>query len=128
MDAAQALSELTALSAQITAAIVVDADGSPLASTLDEKGAREAAETVQELLAAAARAGENGNQVAQLEVSTPDGAVFLVREGDRTIAATTRPEPAAGLVFYDLKTTLRSIADKPKPKPRATPKEATSDA
>ena len=55
----------------------------------------------------------------QLEVATADGDVFLVRDGDLAIAATTRPEPAAGLVFYDLKTTLRSIREESKPKPKA---------
>ena len=123
MDAAQALSELTALSAQITSAIIVDGDGSPVASTLDEERARELARTVQELLAAGARAGD-GRQVAQLEIATPEGSVFLVREGERAIAATTRPEPAAGLVFYDLKSCLRGIADQVKPRPKARKKKA----
>jgi predicted regulator of Ras-like GTPase activity (Roadblock/LC7/MglB family) len=127
MDAAQALSELTALSAQITSAIVIDADGSPLASTLDDVAAAELAPTVQELLAAAGRAGD-GRQLAQLQLSTPEGGVFLVRDGDRAIAATTRPAPAAGLVFYDLKTCLRSISDEPKPKPRARKKAGDAAA
>ena len=129
MDAAQALSELTSLSAQITVAIVLDADGSTLASTLDEAGAAELGQTVQELLAAAGRAaGGSGHDVAQLEISTPDGSVFLVRDGQRAIAATTRPEPAAGLVFYDLKTCLRQIADRPKPKPKPRPRKKAGDA
>jgi predicted regulator of Ras-like GTPase activity (Roadblock/LC7/MglB family) len=121
MEAAQALSELTALSAQITSAIVIDADGLPLASTVDDAAAAELAPTVQELLAAAGRIGD-GRQLAQLQLSTPDGGVFVVRDGDRAIAATTRPEPAAGLVFYDLKACLRSIADEPKSKPRTRKK------
>jgi predicted regulator of Ras-like GTPase activity (Roadblock/LC7/MglB family) len=121
MDSAQALSELTALSAQITSAIVVDADGGPVASTLDDDRAKELAQTVQELLVAADRVGD-GRPVAQLEVATGEGGVFLVRDGDLAIAATTRPEPAAGLVFYDLKTTLRSIREQPKPKPKAQKK------
>jgi len=126
MDAAQALTDLTALSAQVTSAIVVDADGAPVAATLDEDRARKLAQTVQELLAAADRVGD-GRPVAQLEVATGKGGVFLVRDGDLTIAATTRPEPAAGLVFYDLKTTLRSIREpKPKPKPKARKKSDAS--
>ena len=36
MDATRALAELTALSAQITAAVVLDEQGAPMASTLDE--------------------------------------------------------------------------------------------
>jgi predicted regulator of Ras-like GTPase activity (Roadblock/LC7/MglB family) len=128
MDAAQALSELTALSAQITSAIVIDADGSPLASTLDDAAAAELAPAVQELLAAAGRVGD-GRPLAQLQLSTREGGVFLVRDGDRAIAATTRPEPAAGLVFYDLKTCLRSIADEPKPRPRTKqPRKNAGDA
>src|SRR5581483_344013 len=104
MDAAQALSELTALSAQITAAVVLGEDGSPAAATVDDGRARELAQAVNELVAASARAAEReGAAVAQLEVSTPAGSVFVVRDGGRTIAATTGPEPAAGLVFYDLK-------------------------
>ena len=117
MDAAQALSELTSLSAQITSAIVIDADGSPLASTLDDAAAAKLAPSVQELLAAADRIGD-GRRLTQLQLSTPEGGVFLVRDGDRAIAATTRPDPAAGLVFYDLKTCLRNIADRPKPRPK----------
>ena len=47
--------------------------------------------------------------VSQLEAATAEGSVFVVRDGGRTIVATTRPEPTVGLVFYDLKTALRSI-------------------
>ena len=36
-----------------------------------------------------------------------------MRDGDRLIAATTTPEPTVGLVFYDLKTCLRSIDEAP---------------
>jgi predicted regulator of Ras-like GTPase activity (Roadblock/LC7/MglB family) len=117
MDAAQALSELAALSAQITSAVVVDADGGSVASTLDDERGKGLAQTVQELLAAADRVGD-GRPVVQLEVTTAAGGVFLVRDGDLAIAATTRPEPAAGLVFYDLKACLRSIRAEPKPKPK----------
>jgi len=123
MDAAQALSELTAFSAQITSAVVVDADGGPVASTLDDERGKGLARTVQELLAAADRVGD-GRPVVQLEVATAAGGVFLVRDGDLAIAATTRPEPAAGLVFYDLKACLRSIRAERKPKP----KDKQSDA
>jgi predicted regulator of Ras-like GTPase activity (Roadblock/LC7/MglB family) len=133
MDAAQALSELTALSAQITAAIVLE-KGAPAASTLDEERSRALAQTVKELVEVAGKAaGRDGGRLAQLEVAMPAGSVFVVRDGKRTIAATTRPEPAAGLVFYDLKTSLRGIGDAPKPKPKPSPKprarkKATDDA
>jgi predicted regulator of Ras-like GTPase activity (Roadblock/LC7/MglB family) len=120
MDAAQALSDLTEVSSQIEAAVVLDADGSEVASTLDEQRAPDFTQAVQELLAAVRRAsGTDSGELAQAEIATADGSVFLVRDEQRTIAATTGPEPTVGLVFYDLKSCLRTFAEeKPKPKPR----------
>ena len=67
--------------------------------------------------------------VAQLEAATLGGSVFVVRDGERLIAATTTPEPTVGLVFYDLKTCLRSIEDaKPKPQRRPAKKKEADDA
>jgi predicted regulator of Ras-like GTPase activity (Roadblock/LC7/MglB family) len=129
MDAAQALTELTALSAQITEAIVLDEKGASCASTLDDARSQEFSQSVKELVAAAGRAaGRDDGSLNQLEVSTPAGSVFVVRDGKRTIAATTRPEPAAGLVFYDLKTTLRGIGDEPKPRPKPRARKKAGDA
>ena len=121
MDAAQALTDLTEISSQIEAALVLDADGATLASTLDDRRAPEFAQVVQELLAAVRRAAgkEEEGELVQAEIATGEGSVFLVRDEQRTIAATTGPEPTVGLVFYDLKSCLRSFAEeKPKPKPR----------
>ena len=47
----------------------------------------------------------------------PQAGVFVVRDGDRVAAATTVPEPTAGLVLYDLRTCLRRI-EEPAPKRR----------
>jgi predicted regulator of Ras-like GTPase activity (Roadblock/LC7/MglB family) len=124
MDAAQALSDLTEISSQIEAAVVLDVDGSALASTLDDSRSAELARTAQELLAAVGRvSGDGGKQLAQLEIATTDGSVFVVRDEHRTIAATTGPEPTVGLVFYDLKSCLRSVAAEEKPKPKRTPRK-----
>jgi predicted regulator of Ras-like GTPase activity (Roadblock/LC7/MglB family) len=130
MDAAQALSDLTEISSQIEAAVVLDADGSTLASTLDERRAAELAQVAQELLAAVVRAsGKDQGELAQAEIATAEGSVFLVRDEQRTIAATTGPEPTVGLVFYDLKSCLRSFAEeKPKPRPKRAKKTEESDA
>ena len=118
MDAAQALTDLTEISSQIEAAIVLDAEGSTLASTLDEQRGPEFAQVVQELMAAVKRASGT-EELAQAEIATGEGSVFLVRDEQRTIAATTGPEPTVGLVFYDLKSCLRSfVEEKPKPRPR----------
>jgi len=130
MNVQQALSDLTEISSQIEAALVLDTDGSTMAATLDDTRAQDLGRAANELLAAARRATDK--EPAQLEVSTADGSVFLVRDGERTIVATTGPEPTVGLVFYDLKSCLRSVAaeEKPKPKPRAkrAPRKTESEA
>jgi predicted regulator of Ras-like GTPase activity (Roadblock/LC7/MglB family) len=124
MDAAQALSDLTEISSQIEAALVLDTDGSTMASTLDGTRAEELARAAQELLAAVGRvAGDGAGKLAQLEIATSDGSVFVVRDEERTIAATTGPEPTVGLVFYDLKSCLRSVAAEEKPKPKRAPRK-----
>src|SRR4051794_20479744 len=117
MDAAQALTDLTEISSQIQAAVVLDADGQTLGSTLDGSRGDDFAQATRELLAAVSHAA--GREPVQAEVSLGDGSVFLVKDEERAIAATTGPEPTAGLVFYDLKSCLRALADEEKPKPRA---------
>ncbi len=116
MDAQQALSDLTEISSQIEAAVVFDDKGKVVGSTVPDGDpfARSAAE----LLAAADELKTGESPLTQLEIATGEGSVFVVREGKNTIAATTPPEPTVGLVFYDLKSALRSV----KPKPRARPK------
>ena len=57
MDAAQALAELMELSSQITAAVVVDGDGEPLASSSEDAARTDAlVAATRELVAAAAAA------------------------------------------------------------------------
>jgi predicted regulator of Ras-like GTPase activity (Roadblock/LC7/MglB family) len=129
MDAAQALSDLTEVSSQIEAAIVLDADGSTMASTVDGTRTQELARAAQELLTAVGRAvGDGAGELAQFEVATTQGSVFVVRDGQRTIAATTGPEPTVGLVFYDLKSCLRSVAAEEKPKPKRAPRKGADNA
>jgi predicted regulator of Ras-like GTPase activity (Roadblock/LC7/MglB family) len=106
VTADQALADLTEISSQVEAAALFDAKGKVAASTLVE-GER-FVRAVQDLLAAAAEARQGS--LTQLEASTGEGSVFVVREGDSYIAATTAPEPTVALVFYDLKTALRAAA------------------
>ena len=128
MDATQALKDLTEISSQIEAALVLDEDGVSVASTLDDPRTADLTRTVLELVAAAGRAAEGGGkELAQLEVATTAGSVFVVRDGGRTIAAVTGPEPTVGLVFYDLKSCLRSAAAEEKPKPKRTAKTPGSE-
>ena len=114
MDAAQALADLTEISSQIQAAVIVDSDGGVLASTLsDESRAERVARAAHELLETAGRvapAEGDGKPLVQLQAATLEGSIFVVRDGARMITATTSPEPTVGLVFYDLKSCLRAVS------------------
>lgn len=123
MDAAQALAELMELSSQIGAAVVLDAEGSVLAGSPDSATAVLAVSTL-ELVAASADLGADGREVTRVEVELDEGAIFVIRDGDYTVAATTGPRPTSGLVVYDLRTCAQAITP-PEPKKRRTrkPKE-----
>ncbi len=127
MDATQALADLTEISPQVRTVAVVAADGSIVGSNLpDDAAAERLADGAKRLIETAERLRPG---VAQLEAATVSGSVFVVREGERLIAATTTPEPTVGLVFYDLKTCLRAV-DEPKPpaKRKAPAKKAEDGA
>ena len=128
MDAAQAIADLTEISPQVRNVVVIGPDGAATGSNLpDDAAATRLADGAKRLVDAAE---ELRPGVAQVEAATLVGSVFVVRDGDRLIAATTTPEPTVGLVFYDLKTCLRAI-DVPQPKParkRAPAKKKTGDA
>jgi predicted regulator of Ras-like GTPase activity (Roadblock/LC7/MglB family) len=115
VDAAAALTELTRASAQIEGAVLAGPRGGLDASTFeDEERGQTIAQAARELLKAAddVRA-DGGDGLVQLEAALPDGSVFVVRDGDHLVAAVTVPEPTVGLVFYDLKTCLRTTGTAP---------------
>lgn len=127
MTAEQALADLTEISSQVEAAALFDEQGKVAASTLAES--EPFVRAVQDLLAAAAEARQGS--LSQLEASTHDGSVFVVRDGGSLIAATTGPEPTVALVFYDLKTALRAAApeaaEQKAPRRRAPKKKPEGD-
>jgi hypothetical protein len=130
MDASQAIADLTEISPQVKDVVARGADGAVLGSNVGDDAAQRLLDGARRLLEAA-QALRPG--VAQIEAATTTGSVFVVRDGERLIAATTTPEPTVGLVFYDLKTCLRSIDETPaapKPKRKRAPakKKETEDA
>jgi len=122
MEAASALADLTEISSQVEAAVVLDDAGAVVASTLDdaERSARLARAALELLAAADKRFESGGRALTQLEAALREGSVFVAREEGRSIVATTRPEPTSGLVFYDLKTCLRALADAKPAQPKPT--------
>jgi len=128
MDAAQALAELVELSSQVRRAVVVGGDGSVLACTPadTDSGARLAA-AASEALAAASGLRAASSDVTRVEVELAEGALFVLAERGRTIAAVTGPEPTSGLVVYDLRTCLDRIEEPSKPRRRRAPKPAAEE-
>jgi predicted regulator of Ras-like GTPase activity (Roadblock/LC7/MglB family) len=124
MATAEALKDLTEISTQIESAVVLDREGTVVASTLDDDRAGRLAGSALELLRAAEehKAEAGGTELVQLDVALRGGSVFLVADGDRVIAATTRAEPTVGLVFYDLKSCLRGLGEAETPKPKRKPR------
>jgi predicted regulator of Ras-like GTPase activity (Roadblock/LC7/MglB family) len=119
VDAAQALADLTEISSQIEGAVLFSEDGSVLGSTLDDdQASRALVRGALELLDGAAAFRGEDSRVVQIEASTPEGSVFVVRDGDRGIVAATAPQPTVGLVFYDLKSCLRASGTEPEQRPR----------
>jgi predicted regulator of Ras-like GTPase activity (Roadblock/LC7/MglB family) len=129
MDAAQALADLTEISSQIESAVIGGTGGDVVASTFsDPARAERVAGAARQLLEAAESEGRSG--LVQLQAATYEASVFVVREGDRFVAAVTGPDPTVGLVFYDLKTSLRQAVAEPAPaaKPRTKKAKANGEA
>lgn len=132
MDAGQALQRLIEDSSQIRTAVVFDSGRTAIASTLAEEGDTnrfvEAAAALLDAAESVPRDPDAG-PLAQLEASTPEGSVFVVRDGEHAVAAVTRPEPTVGLVFFDLKSCLRDLAvpgeEDARPRPRARKREGS---
>jgi predicted regulator of Ras-like GTPase activity (Roadblock/LC7/MglB family) len=123
VDAAEALRDLTEISSQIEAAVLLAADGQILASTLEDEARADRLSSAVTSFVDAATQLSTGAGLVQLEAATGDGSLFVVRDDALIVAAVTQPEPTAGLVFFDLKSCLRAAAaekgdGKPRPRPR----------
>ena len=114
--ARDALVELTEVSSQIECAVLVDSSGDVIASTLDSADAvGRIAERASALFSAAeTMVATERAPLSQLVAEVDGGAVFVVRSDGGKIVAVTGPDPTSGLVFYDLKVTLRD-ATAPQP-------------
>ena len=122
----EALEHLKEISSQIEVAVIFDDAGKVVGTSgATEDRAERVAKASLELLREAEQLGSSGKKVAQLDASTQDGSLFVVREGEQLIAATTPTEPTVGLVFYDLKSCLREL-EAPAPQKRQPAKRKTA--
>ena len=112
MDASAALSELVGLSTQVVEAVITGPGGAVEGTHASgEERSRALAAAGEELLGAAAALRPDGPAVERVHVDLGRGSIVVVREGERTIVATTVPEPTAGLVSFDLRTALRHVGE-----------------
>lgn len=105
---ARALHRLGELTADVRAAVLLDSGGALAAHSLDdeERGA-ELAELVHDLVAAADRACEQ--PVAEVEVGSPRGSVYVVRRGGWTAGVVAGRLALSSLMRYDLVQLLRGL-------------------
>ena len=111
MDANRAIANLTEISPQVRDVVIADAADEVVGTNAPPARAEQLVSGARRLLESADSV--RPAPVAQLEAATTAGSVFVVRDGDHVIAATTSPEPTVGLVFYDLKSCLRSVLELP---------------
>jgi len=113
MDAARALADLIEISPQIEVAAIVARNGD-LAGSVGIPDTRGAvlAQAVRDLLDGAGAFRSDGVRVTQVHAELADGDLFAVTGPDaRTIVAVVGERATPGLVFYDLKRCLASVAD-----------------
>jgi hypothetical protein len=124
MERPQAFSELLEISSQVENAIVLEEDTVVASSIADESRSEELAAAVRRLVETAE---ETRGGLTRLQVVLPEGNVFLVREGRRLVVATTEADPASGLVFYDLRTCLSALAERPEAPAAAKPRRKAEE-
>ena len=112
MDASAALSELVGLSTQVVEAVITGPGNAVEATHASgDERSRALVAAGEDLLATAASVRPDGPAVERVHVDLGRGSIVVVREGGRTIVATTVAEPTAGLVAFDLRTALRRAGE-----------------
>ena len=101
---------------QIEAAVIADHGGAVLACSPDDGPTGELlCRLAREIWEAAdsSRRDLGRDALTQVELSTAQGSVFVVRDERHVLLATTAPDPTVGLVFYDLKSALHALDGQP---------------
>ena len=108
----EALADLEQISVQIRSAVICNLAGTVAAATVPQPAADRLARLASEIWESAdvARRELGRDALSQLELTTTEGSVFVVRDSDRTMLATTGVNPTVGLVFYDLKSCLHALS------------------
>ena len=102
-----ALQYLGELSTDIKASVVMSADGRMAAASKPGEPGDRLRELTRQLFERADAA--DSQPVAQVEVSTGDGAVYAVRDEHWTIGVVTGRFALSSLMFYDLRNVLGDL-------------------
>jgi hypothetical protein len=108
MNADAALAQLLEVSDDVRAAVVFER-GEPLTSNLSEDETAEIAGLADAMLGYAGTLRKEAD-VKQLEAVTPDGDVYVLRQGERGVVAIAVTGSLAGVVQHDLRTLLSSLS------------------
>jgi predicted regulator of Ras-like GTPase activity (Roadblock/LC7/MglB family) len=118
MDASESLERLLQVSEDIRAAVVFERGGEPVAATMLDEDARELATLGDAMLDHAGTLRE-ASAVRQLEALTPEGGVYVARNGDLAVVAIAAPGSLVGLVQHDLRALLGGLV-RPRRKAKAS--------
>ena len=112
MDADAALADLHEVAPQLRAAVLLDESGEVHGATAARLA--DFARAARALIAAADELRRSqGRTLVRLRVVTRTGAVYAARGGPGWLAATADASAVETLVFYDLESCLRGIAESP---------------
>jgi predicted regulator of Ras-like GTPase activity (Roadblock/LC7/MglB family) len=106
-----ALQYLDELSTDIRASVLLNGDGSLAAASRPGAEGERLGDLARDLLELADAADDE--PVAQVEVSTGDGAVYAARDERWAIAVVTGRFALASLMFYDLRKVLEDLGERP---------------
>jgi len=107
---AEAIAELVQLSADVRSALLLDARGQLAAASDAERGEAMRAAAL-ELLEHADADDQGDHEVAQVEVTAPDAAVFCVRVRGWTLVALADRDALPSLMFLDMRSVLAKLED-----------------
>lgn len=131
VEAQALLDDLLEVSGQVEAAAIVTRGGEVVASTVAGGDSDVFGASVHSLAASASSVSSpTDEELVQFQVTLADTCVFVAQDAQHVIGCVTVPHPTAGLVFYDLKSTLRRLAgeqDDLVPKPMAWDGEESAE-
>jgi predicted regulator of Ras-like GTPase activity (Roadblock/LC7/MglB family) len=111
----EAIADLLDVSPQVETVVIARRDGQVVGHSLHERPAAATAfaAACRDILeqAETARLELDREPVTQCEIATGHAHVFVVADAERYVGAVTPVDPTVGLVFYDLKTALRTLRE-----------------